>query len=237
MKRHAFTLIELLVVIAIIAILAAMLLPALNKARERARASLCMSNIRQLSTAHQLYQNDNNDFWTGGYNTAYRTIRLNAGYVWDNILRDGNYMPYHKPLSGPNPVPHKILQCPSDIVMRTDPAQMVRSYALSAGFCLGENRPFKGVVGYGTLASFVATTRAGMVRNPSRLIANSEAHVPVNYAWATSASVLRADTSLVSGLHPNVSFPHISRGNFFFADGHAAGMGRSDVTLDMHGEV
>ena len=60
-NHRTFTLIELLIVIAIIAILAAMLLPALNKARDRANSVNCLNNLKQLGNALQMYCNDNVD--------------------------------------------------------------------------------------------------------------------------------------------------------------------------------
>ena len=73
--KKSFTLIELLVVIAIIAILAAMLLPALAKAREKAREITCTSKKKQAMLAMILYSDD--------YNQIY-TIRTNADCVWEN---------------------------------------------------------------------------------------------------------------------------------------------------------
>ena len=101
-KKTAFTLIELLVVIAIIAILAALLLPALSRAKQKGQQAVCLSNLKQIGLAFQMYLNDSNDHFPdrrdlkdslpGGYHpwASWPPSDPRAGWAATNFV---NYVP------------------------------------------------------------------------------------------------------------------------------------------------
>ncbi|MBI3991364.1 MAG: DUF1559 domain-containing protein [Candidatus Omnitrophica bacterium] len=120
-RRNGFTLVELLVVIAIIAILAAMMLPTLGKAREMAMRAVCKSNMKQIGVALHLYAGDYNDIfpvWGAG--------SPSSSSLW--LLGDGGYIKHY---SGRDAITYTVdfeaikrwvLHCPSD-------KRMINSFA------------------------------------------------------------------------------------------------------------
>jgi prepilin-type N-terminal cleavage/methylation domain-containing protein/prepilin-type processing-associated H-X9-DG protein len=142
-RAAGFTLIELLVVIAIIAILSALLLPALSKARERAQAVICLNNTKQLLLAWHIYANDNADrlpYNLGMVGTSFRTDQnwVNNVMTWDLSSDNTNLATLTKaslgPLVGGNT---SVYRCPSDQALSSVQraagwTARIRSYSMNA---------------------------------------------------------------------------------------------------------
>ncbi|MBI1176800.1 prepilin-type N-terminal cleavage/methylation domain-containing protein [bacterium] len=222
-KESGFTLIEMLVVIAIIAVLAALLLPALGRSKERARTIECMNNLHQLQVAWQLYIGDNNGrlvpngfgpssgkipqnpSWVGGYlggnpqNLDNFDVRLliDPEYLYGAML--GNYTPNAR-----------VFHCPSDrtrMLVGTQWRFLVRSYSLN-GY-MGANAS--------KIMELGVCKTMDQIRDPVRTFTFIEEIHPT------------LDDGLIFAVPPNDlrdgtgGFPkgrHLKYGNLMFADGH-----------------
>ena len=205
LPKSTFTLIELLVVIAIIAILAAILLPALNSARERGRTASCLSNLKQNAVTIARYADDYNGVWMTNENP---NDKLHRG-TWGDILIDAGYAAPGASLFCPSLFPFSVSTfTPQQACTSSNPYQRLTYGSVSSG-----------VLNYLTVAGTTAVRlwQVKKIGHPSDqfFLADSVSQssdtepvqyhrIPRNVTWA--------------GFH----FRHAKACNVAFWDGHVA---------------
>jgi prepilin-type N-terminal cleavage/methylation domain-containing protein/prepilin-type processing-associated H-X9-DG protein len=226
--RGAFTLIELLVVIAIIAILAALLLPALAKSKQKTQGIYCMNNSKQMMLAWFMYADDygswlvyNHDGGNAGKNDTERAwvagwLVYNGSGVTDNTnLNNLIYPNLITPtandgaLLGPYIKSYKVFKCPADLSVDTQFGPRCRSYSMNC-YVGRETRVWDGSTKYPTFQKMPD------IASPVNLFVTlDEYSESINDGWFATAP------DQLYGMVDYPAYYHGHAAGFSFADGHA----------------
>ena len=224
MKKHLFTLIELLITIAIIAILASMLLPSLNKARDRARAISCTGNLKQMGSAMMLYCDENNGWATSNHGDSITDGTYTITRRWDFNRR------YRKLLGQADDGTAyftKNMRCPSATGFMTS---WERGPRIIMGRCYTMAKPnatFTSVYNYGTY-------RLTMICEPSRAYMISDGMIETATMMTSPTSddgyFNQGMENLIGSKYPWPAPRHNLSYNSVHWDGHVSSKLHSAVT-------
>lgn len=233
-RRSAFTLIELLVVIAIIAILAAILFPVFAQAREKARQTSCLSNMKQIGTGLMMYTQDYDETLAGndisaegiGFDLGFMQPNTGADYTRRNWARDTQ--PYIKNL--------QVLLCPN-----AQPRSSILAPNTTSVY-IETTKPGGGNSSY-FMNAITSTRSLAIIPNPANIVYVQE------YAYITRTCQTRPrrvddpTTGWKDGYtgryqefnHPFYNSMHFGGGNRLFCDGHAKWSKRTAMTFADYG--